>query len=322
MKYQKAGSTNLQIPPIVFGGNVFGWTADKKRSFELMDEILDMGFNMIDTADVYSRWADGNSGGESELIIGEYMKDRGNRNKITLATKVGSSMQQGGNKDISEKHILKAVEDSLQRLQTDHIDLYFTHWDDDKTPIEETLGAYQKLIDQGKVRYIGASNLSSSRLIASLKAAEREELPKYEVFQPEYSLMEREKFEGDIQKICENYNLGVTSYFSLASGFLTGKYASEKDIKGTGREPFLKDYFDDRGKQILQTLEEVAEQYEVSQAAVALRWIMQRPGITAPIASATKSGHLQAFREAVSLELDEESMRQLTEASSKKSTVA
>lgn len=322
MKYQKAGSTNLQIPPIVFGGNVFGWTADKKRSFELMDEILDMGFNMIDTADVYSRWADGNSGGESERIIGEYMKDRGNRNKITLATKVGSSMQQGGNKDISEKHILKAVEDSLQRLQTDHIDLYFTHWDDDKTPIEETLGAYQKLIDQGKVRYIGASNLSSSRLIASLKAAEREELPKYEVFQPEYSLMEREKFEGDIQKICENYNLGVTSYFSLASGFLTGKYASEKDIKGTGREPFLKDYFDDRGKQILQTLEEVAEQYEVSQAAVALRWIMQRPGITAPIASATKSGHLQAFREAVSLELDEESMRQLTEASSKKSTVA
>ena len=322
MKYQKAGSTNLQIPPIVFGGNVFGWTADKKRSFELMDEILDMGFNMIDTADVYSRWADGNSGGESELIIGEYMKDRGNRNKITLATKVGSSMKQGGNKDISEKHILKAVEDSLQRLQTDHIDLYFTHWDDDKTPIEETLGAYQKLIDQGKVRYIGASNLSSSRLIASLKAAEREELPKYEVFQPEYSLMEREKFEGDIQKICENYNLGVTSYFSLASGFLTGKYASEKDIKGTGREPFLKDYFDDRGKQILQTLEEVAEQYEVSQAAVALRWIMQRPGITAPIASATKSGHLQAFREAVSLELDEESMRQLTEASSKKSTVA
>ncbi|MEO2064064.1 MAG: aldo/keto reductase [Christiangramia sp.] len=322
MKYQKAGSTNLQIPPIVFGGNVFGWTADKKRSFELMDEILDMGFNMIDTADVYSRWADGNSGGESELIIGEYMKDRGNRNKITLATKVGSSMQQGGNKDISEKHILKAVEDSLQRLQTDHIDLYFTHWDDDKTPIEETLGAYQKLIDQGKVRYIGASNLSSSRLIASLKAAEREELPKYEVFQPEYSLMEREKFEGDIQKICENYNLGVTSYFSLASGFLTGKYASEKDIKGTGREPFLKDYFDDRGKQILQTLEEVAEQYEVSQAAVALRWIMQQPGITAPIASATNSGHLQAFREAVSLELDEESMRQLTEASSKKSTVA
>ncbi|MEE2773234.1 MAG: aldo/keto reductase [Bacteroidota bacterium] len=322
MKYQKAGSTNLQIPPIVFGGNVFGWTADKKRSFELMDEILDMGFNMIDTADVYSRWADGNSGGESERIIGEYMKDRGNRNKITLATKVGSSMQQGGNKDISEKHILKAVEDSLQRLQTDHIDLYFTHWDDDQTPIEETLGAYQKLIDQGKVRYIGASNLSSSRLIASLKAAEREDLPKYEVFQPEYSLMEREKFEGDIQKICENYNLGVTSYFSLASGFLTGKYASEKDIKGTGREPFLKDYFDDRGKQILQTLEEVAEQYEVPQAAVALRWIMQRPGITAPIASATKSGHLQAFREAVSLELDEESMRQLTEASSKKFTVA
>lgn len=322
MDYKKAGDTDLRIPPIVFGGNVFGWTADKKRSFELLDELLDLGFNMIDTADVYSRWADGNSCGESEKIIGEYFKDRGNRNKITLATKVGSSMKQGGDKDISEKYIMKAVEDSLQRLQTDHIDLYFTHWDDDKTPVEETLGAYQKLIEQGKVRNIGASNLSSSRLIASIKAAETEGFPKYQVFQPEYSLMQREKFEGDIQKICENYNIAVTSYFSLASGFLTGKYASEKDIKGTGREPFLKDYFDDRGKQVMKTLDEVAEHYNVSEAAVALRWIMQRPGITAPIASATKLDHLKAFREAIDFDLDEESMRQLTEASSQQPTVA
>ncbi len=322
MDYKKAGETDLKIPPIVFGGNVFGWTADKKRSFKLMDKLLDLGFNMIDSADVYSRWADGNSGGESETIIGEYMKDRGNRDKITVTTKVGSSMTQGGEKDISEKHIMKAVEDSLKRLQTDHIDLYFTHWDDDKTPVEETLGAYQKLIKQGKVRYIGASNLSSQRLIASIKAAENEGFPKYQVFQPEYSLMERDKFEGDIQKICENYNLAVTSYFSLASGFLTGKYSSEKDIKGTGREPFLKDYFDDRGKKVLKTLEEVAEHYNVSEAAVALRWIMQRPGITAPIASATKLDHLQAFSEAIDFKLDDESMRQLTEASSKESTAA
>ena len=317
MDSKKLGNTDLQAPPIIFGGNVFGWTVNEKESFDLMDRLLDSGLNFIDTADVYSRWADGNSGGESERIIGKYLTSRRNRDKITIATKVGSSMKQGGSKDISEKHILKAVEDSLQRLQTDHIDLYFTHWDDDKTPVEETLGAYEKLIKAGKVRYIGASNLSPERLQSSLDASKNDRLPKYEVFQPEYSLMEREKFEGDIQKICKKENLGVTSYFSLASGFLTGKYHNKKEIKGTSREPFLKEYFDDRGKSILKALQELAEKHSISQAGISLAWIMQRPAITAPIASATKQEHLKAFTEAINLTLPEEDMAYLNKVSAK-----
>jgi len=317
MNTKKLGNTELECPPVVFGGNVFGWTINEKESFELLDKLLDVGFNMIDSADVYSRWAQGNSGGESESIIGKYMKSRGNRHKLTVITKVGSSMQQGGEKDISKTHILNAVEDSLRRLQTDHIDLYFTHWDDNKTPVEETLEAYEKLIDQGKVRYIGASNLSPERLNASLKAASESSLPKYEAFQPEYSLMVRDKFEGEIQQICKENSLGVISYFSLASGFLTGKYSEEKDIKGTDREKFLKDYFDQRGKNILKTLKDISDQHNISQAAVALRWIMQRPGITAPIASATKQEHLKSFEEAVSHTLSNEDMERLNKVSQK-----
>ncbi len=315
MKRKQLGQTELYTAPIVFGGNVFGWTANEKESFKLIDQFLDMGFNMIDSADVYSRWADGNSGGESETVIGKYMKERGNRDKITLTTKVGSSMQQGGDKDISEAHIMKAVEDSLRRLQTDHIDLYFTHWDDDKTPVEETLGAYQKLIEQGKVSYIGASNLSAERLKESLDASKEQNLPKYEVFQPEYSLVQRDKFEGDIQKICQENNLGVTSYFSLASGFLTGKYSSKEDVEGTDREMFLKDYFDERGKKILKALKDISDHRNISQAGIALRWIIQRPGITAPIASTTKSEHFKSFQEAVDIELSSEEMEKLNEAS-------
>ena len=315
MEKKKLGNTELKCPPIVFGGNVFGWTANEKESFDLIDRLLDMGIDMIDSADVYSRWADGNSGGESESIIGKYIKSRGNRHKLTITTKVGSSMQQGGDKDISKTHIFSAVEDSLRRLQTDHIDLYFTHWDDDKTPVEETLEAYEKLIDQGKVRYIGASNLSPERLQASLDAAKNSSLPKYEVFQPEYSLMVRDKFEGEIQKICEKNELGVTSYFSLASGFLTGKYSSIEDIKGTSREPFLKDYFTERGENVLEALKDVSDHHNISQAAVALKWIMQRPGITAPIASATKPEHLKSFEEAISTTLSEEEMNSLNQAS-------
>lgn len=317
MKKKQLGQTDLYTAPIVFGGNVFGWTVNEKESFELIDQLLDMGFNMIDSADVYSRWAKGNSGGESENIIGKYMKARGNRHKLTITTKVGSSMQQGGDKNISKNHILKAVEDSLTRLQTDHIDLYFTHWDDNKTPVEETLEAYEKLIEQGKVRYIGASNLSPERLKASLEAAAESNLPKYEVFQPEYSLMVRNKFEGEIKEICKKYDLSVTSYFSLASGFLTGKYSEEKDIKDTNREQFLKDYFDQRGKDILKALKDISANHSISQAAVALRWIMQRPGTTAPIASATKPEHLKSFEEALNNELTSEEMDHLNEVSKK-----
>lgn len=315
MKRQQLGNTELYTPPIIFGGNVFGWTINEKESFRMMDQLLDMGFNFIDSADVYSRWAEGNSGGESESIIGKYMKSRGNRHKLTITTKVGSSMQQGGDKDISKTHILNAVEDSLRRLQTDHIDLYFTHWDDNKTPVEETLGAYQKLIEQGKVRYIGASNLSPDRLQESLDASKKEDLPKYQVFQPEYSLMQRNKFEGKIQKICQENDLGVTSYFSLASGFLSGKYQSIEDIKGSDREQFLGDYFDDRGKKVLNALKDISDHHNISQAGIALRWIMQRPGITAPIASATKPKHLKSFEEAVNMELTKEEMENLNAAS-------
>ncbi|AVR46633.1 alcohol dehydrogenase [Christiangramia fulva] len=317
MEYKKLGNTELKAAPIVFGGNVFGWTADEKQSFQLLDSILEKGFNMIDTADVYSRWAKGNTGGESESIIGRYLKERKNREKLIIATKVGSSMREGGEKDISKEHILEAVDDSLRRLQTDYIDLYLTHWDDDKTPVEETLDAYQTLIKQGKVRYIGASNLSPERLKASLEASKNEGLPKYEVFQPEYSLMQREKFEGEIREICEKENLGVISYFSLASGFLTGKYKSKSDIEGREREKFLKNYFDERGERVLEVLKNTARKYEVSEAAVALRWIIQRPGITAPIASATKLSQLKAFDEAVDFQMKTEDMDALTKASSK-----
>lgn len=315
MEKKKLGNTALKTPPIVFGGNVFGWTITEKESFRMMDQLLEMGFDLIDSADVYSRWAKGNSGGESESIIGKYMKSRGNRHKLTITTKVGSSMQQGGDKDISRTHILNAVEDSLRRLQTDHIDLYFTHWDDRQTPVEETLGAYQKLIEQGKVRYIGASNLSPQRLRESLIAAKNEGLPKYQVFQPEYSLMQRNKFEGAIQNICQEHGLGVISYFSLASGFLSGKYQSIEDIKGSDREQFLGDYFDDRGKNVLNALKDISDHHNISQAGIALRWIMQRPGITAPIASATKPEHLKSFEEAVSIELTEDEMENLNAAS-------
>ncbi|MDT0650172.1 aldo/keto reductase [Autumnicola edwardsiae] len=315
MNYKKLGNTDLTTAPIVFGGNVFGWTLDEKESFKMLDELFEKGFTTIDSADVYSRWPDGNEGGESEKILGKWMKERGVRHKINLATKVGSSMQQGGDKDISRSHILKASEDSLKRLQTDYIDLYYTHWDDDKTPVEETLDTYQQLIKEGKVRYIGASNLSPERLQASLDAAKNNNLPKYEVFQPEYSLMEREKFEGKIKDICQQNNLSVLSYFSLASGFLTGKYQDKEDIKGKEREMFLKDYFDERGKKILKTLSEISNEHMVSEAAVALAWLINRPGITAPIASATKKSHLNSFFQAIDIELSKEQMQRLNDAS-------
>lgn len=317
MQYKTIGTTNIKTPPIVFGGNVFGWTLDKKESFEILDKIFDKGFTFIDTADVYSRWADGNDGGESEKIIGEWMKSRGNRQEVAIATKVGSSMQQGGDKNISKNYILKAVEDSLQRLKTDYIDLYFTHWDDNKTPVEETLSAYQKLIEQGKVRHIGASNLSPERLQASLDAAKKDGLPKYEVFQPEYNLLERDKFEGKIKDICVKNNLGVTSYFSLASGFLTGKYRQESDFEGKKRKDFVEKYLNRRGLEVLDTLDQISEKHNVSNAAVALAWTMEKPGITAPIASATKQSHLKAFTDAASLELSEQEMGVLDQISKK-----
>lgn len=314
MQKKKLGTTGIEISPIVFGGNVFGWTLDEKESFRILDEVFEKGFTTIDTADSYSHWAPGNKGGESEAIIGKWMKTRGNRDRIQLITKVGSNPGKEG-RDVSKNYILKAAEDSLRRLNTDHIDLYFTHWDNEETPVEETLEAYQQLIKQGKVKHIGASNLSSERIKESLAAAEENDLPKYEVLQPEYSLMERKKFEENYLGICKEHDLAVISYFSLASGFLTGKYRSKEDIEGS-RSDIVKKYYSEEGLRILDALDKISEAHGVSNAAVALRWIMNRPGITAPIASATKDTHLKAFEEAIQLKLSEEEMEKLNNVSS------
>ncbi|WP_304038555.1 aldo/keto reductase [Mesonia mobilis] len=316
MKKKKFGNSNLETNPIIFGGNVFGWTLNEKESFKILDELFEKGYRTIDTADVYSRWAEGNEGGESEAIIGKWMKERGVRDQIGLHTKVGSDMGQG-HKDISKSYILKAVEDSLKRLQTDYIDLYYTHWDDDKTKVEETLGAYQQLIESGKVNHIGASNLSPQRLLESLDAHKVHELPKYEVFQQQYNLVERNDFEGDIKEICEQNGVGVATYFSLASGFLTGKYRKEEDFEGKKRKGFVEKYLNRQGLAILDALDKIAEEHEVTNAAVALAWIMNRPGVTAPIASATKSSHIEAFDEAIQLQLSEDEMNKLNEVSKK-----
>ena len=316
MEKRRLGNSDLYTAPIVFGGNVFGWTADKKQSFELLDAFFDLGFNAIDTADVYSRWVESNEGGESETIIGTWMKKRGNRNKVLVITKVGSDMGQG-KIDLSKDYILEAVDRSLERLQTDYLDLYLTHWDDEVTPVEETLEAYGKLIEAGKIRWAGASNLSPRRLKASLDAGKKDGgLPAYEVFQPEYNLYAREGFEQTVAPVCEEYGLGVITYYSLASGFLSGKYRSEKDLSKSPRGDKVKEYLDSRGKRILEALDEVSKEYNTTPAAVSLRWLMDRPGITAPIASATKVEHLESFRAAVELNMTKEAMDKLDNASS------
>lgn len=314
MEKKQLGNTDLFTAPIVIGANVFGWTLDEKQSFEILDEVTQSGFNTLDTADVYSRWAPGNKGGESETIIGKWMQARKNRDELVIITKVGADVGQG-KKDLSEKHILKAVDDSLRRLQTDYIDLYLTHWDDDYTPVEETLGAYQKLIAAGKVKNIGASNLSPARLSASLKASEKYSLPKYEVFQPEYNLYDRQGYEEGVADICTSEGLGVISYYSLASGFLSGKYRSEADQSKSMRGGAMNKYLNERGFRILACLEDIANTSHVSMAAVALAWLIQKPNVTAPIASATKKHHIKAFVEAAKLELTPIELERLAEAS-------
>lgn len=309
------GNTDLQSALIVIGGNVFGWTLDERESFNMLDDMYEAGFNTIDTADVYSRWAAGNSGGESERIIGKWMKDRGNREDINIITKVGSDIGQGYT-DLTGDHILSAVEGSLKRLQIDQIDLYLTHWDDARTPVEETLEAYQKLIEAGKVKYIGASNLSPNRLKRSLEASRMYDLPRYEVFQPGYNLYDRKDYEEGVASICMEENLGVITYYSLGKGFLSGKYQSEADLDQSERGSYVEEYLNERGDRILATLDEVAKKYGTNQAAVALAWLLQQSNVSAPIASATQKHHLQAFIEAVELELTEADIARLEEASS------
>lgn len=314
MQKKKLGSSTLEVAPLTLGGNVFGWTIDEKKSFEILDAFTAAGFNLVDTADVYSRWVPGHKGGESETIIGNWMKQRGNRSQVVIATKAGGDMGQG-KKDISKKHILKAAEDSLRRLQIDQIDLYQTHWDDNETPVEETLSAYQQLIKEGKIKYIGASNFSPQRLVASLEASKRDGLPKYQTLQPEYNLYAREGFEKELEKICVDNNLGVINYYSLAAGFLTGKYRNEADASKSTRGEGNKKYLNERGFKILKALDEVAAQNNTTQASVAIAWLIARPSVTAPIASATSLSQLEALIRATQLQLSPENIRLLNDAS-------
>lgn len=306
MQYKRLGRTDLEIPPIVFGGNVLGWTLDEASSLAMLDDLHARGFTAIDTADAYSRWVDGNSGGESETIIGNWIRERKNRDSITLFTKVGMDMGKGqGN--LSADYIAKACEDSLCRLQTDRIDLYFSHFDDERTAPEETLRAYDRLIKAGKVRYIGASNVSVDRIEQSLQTSKRDGLAKYHVLQPEYNLFTRAQFEQQYAPLARQYNLGVVTYFTLASGFLSGKYQSEVDLDESQRGRSVKKYLQDPGgRAILQALGEVAKRHDVQPAAVATAWVIANPDVSAPIASATKQAHVETFEQAISLRLSAE----------------
>ncbi len=314
METRRLGKTDLAIVPVVFGGNVFGWTADEARSFELLDAWVDGGGNCIDTADVYSVWVPGHVGGESETIIGKWLKQSGKREQVVLLTKVGFEMKSGG-KGLAKKYILEEVEASLKRLQTDRIDLYQSHTDDESVPLEETLEAYAQLIDEGKVRYIGASNTKGARLAEAEDLSEREKLPAYKTLQPEYNLHDRRGYEEDLAPVAEKYGLGVIPYFSLASGFLTGKYQSADDAKGKSREARVQKYFDERGMKILKALKQVSEETGAEQAAVSLAWLLEQSTITAPIASATSTQQMAALFAAVELKLSAAQMALLTDAS-------
>ena len=315
MEKRTLGTTGFEIAPWAFGGNVFGWTADEPTSFALLDAFVAAGFNLIDTADSYSRWAPGNKGGESETIIGKWLKQRGNRDQVIIATKVGSDMGQG-KRDLSAPYIRKAVEDSLRRLQTDYIDLYQAHWDDLVTPVGETMEAFAELVRAGKVRAIGASNLSPERLEAALAYSRELNLPAYQTLQPEYNLYNRETYETKYEPICQREGLGVLNYYALASGFLSGKYRSEADGNKSARGGgVVKNYLNERGLRILTALDEVAARYRTSPAAIALAWLLARPSITAPIASATSTAQVEELAKAVQVKLDAEAVEKLNTAS-------
>jgi len=293
----------------MLGGNVFGWTMDEAASFDLLDRAVDAGLNFIDTADVYSSWVPGHTGGESETILGNWFKKTGKRDQVILATKVGIE------KGLAPNYIQEAVEDSLRRLQTDYIDLYQAHKDDPKTPLEHTLGAFDRLIQQGKVRFIGASNYSGARVREALEVSKENGLPAYQTLQPHYNLLEREEYEADLAPVAQEYGLGVIPYFSLASGFLTGKYRSKADLAGKTRGGMVEKYLNDRGLDVLQTLDSIAKTHNSTPARVALAWLLARPGITAPIASATTADQLNELVEASELSLERSAIEKLSAAS-------
>ena len=314
MQTKTLGTSSFQVVPLMLGGNVFGWTADAPTSFRILDAFVGRGFNFIDTANVYSTWVPGHQGGESETILGTWFKQSGNRDKVILATKVGMKMS-AGQEGLSRHTILEAVEASLTRLQTDHIDLYQSHKDDESTPLDETLETYQQLIQQGKVRLIGASNYTAPRLSAAMELSRTRGLPAYQTLQPEYNLHSRQDFETNLQPVAQKYNLGVVPYFSLASGFLTGKYKSVADAKGANRGSRVVQYFDGRGEKILAALDEVSKATGARPAAISLAWLLAQPTILAPIASATSVSQLEVLFEAVDLKLDPKLLEKLTVAS-------
>ncbi|MCS4270540.1 MULTISPECIES: aldo/keto reductase [Raoultella] len=316
MMTRPLGKTGFSIAPLVFGGNVFGWTCDEKTSFAILDAFVDHGFDAIDTADVYSRWADGNQGGESETIIGRWLQARpGMRERVKIFSKVGSDMGPDGQKGLSKAWIQQAVDHSLRRLNSDYIDLYFAHWPDPQTPLAETLEAFQALQQAGKIRATGASNLDAQQLSAALEVARKGGLPAWQVLQPEYNLYHRSAFEGALCDLCISREIGVVTYYSLASGFLTGKYRQQSDLAQSQRGGGIAKYLNPRGMRILDTLEEVAGQHNAKPAEVALAWLMSREGVTAPIASATSVAQVESFARAAGLTLNAAQLARLEIAS-------
>lgn len=313
MEKRELGTTGMMVSPLCFGGNVFGWTIDEAQSHRLLSAVVDGGINFIDTADVYSAWAHGGEGGQSEIIIGNWLKKTGKRDSVIIATKVGKDMG-NGKKGLSKAYITKAVEDSLKRLQTDYIDLYQSHDDDQTVPLEESLSAFGDLIKQGKVRAIGASNYNAQRLQEAMNVAKQHNLPAYQTLQPLYNLYDREAYEKELETVCVANGLGVLNFYALASGFLTGKYRTVEDLAKTSRQSNKK-YFNERGFKILKGLDEVTARYNANPAQVALAWQMARPSITAPIASATSVEQLQDLIKATELKLDSEAMSVIDVAS-------
>jgi aryl-alcohol dehydrogenase-like predicted oxidoreductase len=317
MEKRKLGQSGISVSPLAFGGNVFGWTADEATSFNLLDTFVDAGFNLIDTADVYCRWVTGN-GGESETIIGKWLRKSNKRQKVVIATKVGHTMGMGANaeKGLAKEYIFRAIDASLKRLQTDYIDLYQSHQDDESTPIEETLEAYDTLVKQGKIRAIGASNFSAKRLAESLKVSEKHNYPAYQTLQPLYNLYDREGYEKQLATLCVDKSISVINYYSLAAGFLTGKYRADADFSKSPRGNRVKTtYFNERGLNILKALDEVGKQYSATPAQVSLAWLLSRPAIAAPIASATSVPQLKELIKGIELKLDSVVIDKLNKAS-------
>jgi aryl-alcohol dehydrogenase-like predicted oxidoreductase len=314
MEKRKLGKSSIEVAPLTFGTNVFSWTANQAMSFKLLDGFIAAGFNFVDTADVYARWAPGNAGGESETIIGNWLKARGGREKVVIATKFGMEMGPG-KKGLSRAYMMQAVEASLRRLRTDYIDLYQSHRDDPDTPLEKTLAAYQDLIKQGKIRVIGASNFTAPRLEAALEISTRLGLPRYETLQPLYNLVERGEFEGELETLCLNQQVGVIGYYSLANGFLTGKYRSVADIAGHTRGPRAEKFMTAKGFATLAALDAVAKSHSAKPGQIALAWLIARPSITAPIVSATNLDQLTEMVKAPEIALTPQEIAQIDAAS-------